>query len=117
MPDPVVLQRDLLTRCGCHHGFTTRVGGVSKGSFAELNLSAKWPEDLIIAPIPGYSPQLGWNLTLGGGYFLEIGDKNSKLPIISVRSIFFSLRSLSSAAVISTTGVSSTSGINSSPIT
>ncbi|MEJ2604266.1 MAG: BamA/TamA family outer membrane protein [Gammaproteobacteria bacterium] len=29
-----------------------------------------WPEDLILAPIPGYSPQLGWTLALGGGYFL-----------------------------------------------
>jgi len=43
-------------------------------------LSAKWPEDLIIAPIPAYSPQLGWNLTLGGGYFFEPDDKNSKSP-------------------------------------
>jgi hypothetical protein len=31
--------------------------------------STKWPEDLIVAPIPAYSPQLGWNLTLAGGYF------------------------------------------------
>jgi outer membrane protein assembly factor BamA len=43
-------------------------------------LGAKWPEDLVIAPIPGYSPQLGWNLTLGGGYFLNNDDKNSKTP-------------------------------------
>ena len=43
-------------------------------------LAAKWPEDLVIAPIPGYSPQLGWNLTLGGGYFLHIGDEDSKTP-------------------------------------
>jgi hypothetical protein len=43
-------------------------------------LGTKWPEDLIIAPLPAYSPQLGWNLTLGGGYFLDIGDKNSKTP-------------------------------------
>ena len=27
-------------------------------------LSKSWPEDLVIAPIPAYSPQLGWNLTL-----------------------------------------------------
>jgi hypothetical protein len=43
-------------------------------------LVAKWPEDLVIAPIPGYSPQLGWNLTLGGGYFLHIGDEGSETP-------------------------------------
>ena len=41
---------------------------------------AKWPDDLVIAPAPGYSPQLGWNLTLGGGYFLQSGDKDSETP-------------------------------------
>ena len=43
-------------------------------------LAEKWPEDLVIAPIPGYSPQLGWNLTLGGAYFLHIGDEDSETP-------------------------------------
>ena len=43
-------------------------------------LAEKWPEDLVIAPIPGYSPQLGWNLTLGGAYFLHIGDEGSETP-------------------------------------
>jgi hypothetical protein len=33
-------------------------------------IAEKWPEDLVIAPVPGYSPQLGWNLKLGAGYFL-----------------------------------------------
>ena len=42
-------------------------------------LAAKWPEDLVIAPVPGYSPQLGWNLTLGGGYFLQLGDRDSEV--------------------------------------
>lgn len=37
----------------------------------------RWPEDLVIAPIPGRSPQLGWTLTLGGGYFLESRDEDS----------------------------------------
>jgi outer membrane protein assembly factor BamA len=50
------------------------LGSPMKG-FAE-----KWPEDLVIAPIPGYSPQIGWNLTLGGGYFLQSGDKDSETP-------------------------------------
>lgn len=45
MPDPVVLHRDLLAQSGGRHGFTTRLGGVSEGPFAELNLSAKWPEE------------------------------------------------------------------------
>ena len=39
-----------------------------------------WPEDLVIAPVPAYSAQLGWNLTLGGGYFIKIGDEDSKSP-------------------------------------
>ena len=40
-------------------------------------LAKSWPEDLVIAPIPAYSPQLGWNLTLGGAYFLDIGEKDA----------------------------------------
>jgi len=44
-------------------------------SFAE-----KWPKDLVIAPIPGYSPQLGWNLTLAGGYFLNSKKEDSESP-------------------------------------
>jgi outer membrane protein assembly factor BamA len=37
----------------------------------------KWPDDLVIAPIPGRSPQVGWSLALGGGYFLESKDEDS----------------------------------------
>lgn len=40
-------------------------------------LTKKWPQDLVIAPIPGRSPQLGWQLTLAGGYFLESKNKDS----------------------------------------
>lgn len=40
----------------------------------------KWPEDLVVAPIPGRSPQLGWQLTLGAGYFLESKDEESDKP-------------------------------------
>jgi len=36
-----------------------------------------WPEDLVIAPIPGRSPQMGWKLTLAGGYFLESPGEDS----------------------------------------
>lgn len=39
-----------------------------------------WPEDLVIAPVPGYSPQIGWNLTLAGGYFLTPRDAESEQP-------------------------------------
>jgi len=31
----------------------------------------RWPDDLVIAPIPGRSPQVGWTLAVAGGYFLE----------------------------------------------
>lgn len=31
----------------------------------------RWPNDLVVAPIPGRSPQLGWQLTLAVGYFLD----------------------------------------------
>jgi outer membrane protein assembly factor BamA len=37
----------------------------------------KWPDDLVIAPVPGRSPQVGWSLALGGGYFLESKDEDS----------------------------------------
>ncbi|MDH3849106.1 MAG: BamA/TamA family outer membrane protein [Gammaproteobacteria bacterium] len=37
----------------------------------------KWPDDLVIAPIPGRSPQVGWTLALGGGYFLGSKDEDS----------------------------------------
>ena len=43
-------------------------------------LAAKWPEDLVIAPVPGRSPQLGWQLTLGVGYFLDPKDEDSDKP-------------------------------------
>ena len=44
------------------------------------NLAEKWPEDLVVAPIPGRSPQLGWQLSLGVGYFLESKDEESDKP-------------------------------------
>ena len=34
-------------------------------------LVEKWPADLVVAPIPGRSPQLGWTLALGAGYFIQ----------------------------------------------
>ncbi len=49
-------------------------GNASKG-FAN-----KWPEDLVVAPVPGRSPQLGWQLTLGVGYFLTPKDEESDTP-------------------------------------
>jgi hypothetical protein len=40
----------------------------------------KWPEGFLITPVPGYSPQIGWNLKLAGGYFLGSRDPDSKRP-------------------------------------
>lgn len=39
-----------------------------------------WPEDLVMAPIPGYSPQLGWMLTLVGGYFMDLDKRHPDTP-------------------------------------
>ena len=44
------------------------------------SIASKWPEDLVIAPVPSYSPQLGWNLTLAGGYFLTPQEDDSDVP-------------------------------------
>jgi len=38
----------------------------------------RWPKDLVIAPIPGRSPQLGWQLTLAAGYFLNSSDEHDE---------------------------------------
>jgi Omp85 superfamily domain len=46
-------------------------GNPAKGWFKN------WPDDLVIAPIPGRSPQMGWKLTLSGGYFLESRNEDS----------------------------------------
>lgn len=31
----------------------------------------RWPSDLVVAPVPGRSPQLGWTLAVGAGYFIQ----------------------------------------------
>lgn len=41
-------------------------------------LAKRWPQDLVIAPIPGRSPQMGWKLTLAGGYFLDSRVEDSE---------------------------------------
>lgn len=41
------------------------------------NRNLRWPEDLVIAPVPGRSPQLGWNMKLVGGYFIGPGDREA----------------------------------------
>lgn len=41
------------------------------------SLFAWWPEDLVMAPIPGYSPEFGWTLALMAGYFLNTAGAGS----------------------------------------
>ena len=47
-------------------------------------LSDNWPEDLVIAPIPGFSPQLGWNLTVGAAYFIDRGEEDDPASTVGV---------------------------------
>lgn len=44
------------------------------------SLAANWPPDLVVAPIPGRSPQMGWNLALVAGYFLTPKEEGSDVP-------------------------------------
>jgi hypothetical protein len=39
-----------------------------------------WPEDLVVAPIPSRSPELGWGLAVAGGYFLDLDKSNPDTP-------------------------------------
>lgn len=61
-------------------GLDLELGDVNYAGNPLKRLVANWPEDLVIAPIPAYSPQLGWNLTLGGVYFLRARDEDSASP-------------------------------------
>lgn len=56
------------------------IGDVDADGGALQRLAEKWPADLVVAPIPGRSPQLGWQLTLGVGYFLGAKDEESESP-------------------------------------
>ena len=44
------------------------------------SLVANWPPDLVVAPVPGRSPQMGWNLALAAGYFLTPKEEGSGAP-------------------------------------
>jgi hypothetical protein len=44
------------------------------------SLIPKWPSDLVVAPVPGRSPQVGWNLAVAAGYFFEPKEENSDVP-------------------------------------
>jgi hypothetical protein len=65
-------------------GLDVAIGDAGKSGGFLRSMASNWPEDLIIAPVPSYSPQLGWNLTLAGGYFLtpESDDPDAPSSII-----------------------------------
>lgn len=46
-----------------------------------------WPEDLVIAPVIGRSPQLGWMLTGLAGYYMDL-DKNNPDARQSIVGVF-----------------------------
>ncbi|MEJ2331058.1 MAG: hypothetical protein P8Z33_14730, partial [Gammaproteobacteria bacterium] len=51
----------------------------SEASGSLLNrLSGWWPQDLLLAPIPGRTPQFGWSLALGAGYFLRTDKQENE---------------------------------------
>lgn len=44
------------------------------------SLFKRWPEDLVIAPVPGRSPQLGWTVAVGAAFFLDSKDASDTKP-------------------------------------
>jgi hypothetical protein len=67
---------DLLGDGGFELNSVDFTGNPAKGAFGW------WPEDLVLCPIPGYSPQLGWTLALGAGYFLTEQEEGGPPPSI-----------------------------------
>jgi len=63
---------DILDGSGVLENVNDEVGGIPMEPLIE-----GWPEDLIIAPVPGYSPQLGWMLSGLAGYFMDLDKQNS----------------------------------------
>ena len=54
------------------------LGDVDAGPLKRF--AEKWPDDLVIAPVPGRSPQVGWSLALGGGLFFGGKGGESRVP-------------------------------------
>jgi hypothetical protein len=46
-----------------------------------------WPDALVAAPIPGYSPQLGFRLTVVAGYYLDLDRRHATTPSSVVGAI------------------------------
>lgn len=62
---------DILDGSGVLENVNDEVSGIPMEPLIE-----DWPEDLIIAPVPGYSPQLGWMLSGMAGYFMDLDKQN-----------------------------------------
>ena len=83
---PMTARSDDAEWPGSELGNTIGDGGVefSDSDFEGNALSRfaeRWPDDLVIAPVPGRSPQVGWSLALAGGYFLEDRDEDSDVRL------------------------------------
>jgi len=65
---------------GLGGGLNVDVGDAAFAGNPAQSLFDKWPDDLVVAPIPGLSPQLGWTLALAGGYFLTPKDPETDIP-------------------------------------
>lgn len=51
------------------------------------SIAQGWPEDLVIAPVPGRSPQLGWMLKGLAGYYMDL-DKSDADSRQSMAGVF-----------------------------
>lgn len=48
---------------------------------------SRWPDDLVVAPVPGYSSELGWTLALGAGYFLPQKNKANPASLVGAMAM------------------------------
>ncbi|WP_041523754.1 BamA/TamA family outer membrane protein [Gilvimarinus agarilyticus] len=61
-------------------GDVLKADGTHVPGNAGSRIARWWPEDLLLAPIPGRSPELGWQLALAGGYFVDIDKTRAQTP-------------------------------------
>jgi opacity protein-like surface antigen len=47
---------------------------------AQREMLGWWPEDLVLVPIPGRTPEFGWSIAVMGGYFLDLDKPNPDTP-------------------------------------
>ncbi|MEJ2603757.1 MAG: BamA/TamA family outer membrane protein [Gammaproteobacteria bacterium] len=53
-------------------------------------ITENWPEDLVIAPYPSRSPQLGWTLSAMAGYFMDLDEQaeNTRPSIVGLFGMY-----------------------------